>query len=143
MEVNIYIKKIFSEYLSYCKTNKRLTLKTIKAYSIELSQFNGYFRNTSEINISIDIIEKYIATINGVYKPKTVKRKIAYVKAFFHYLEYKNIITSNPFSKIIIKIQEPIILPKTIPLPFVEAILKATYNEISNGKTKKKRKRYP
>lgn len=120
------LKKLFSEYLSYCKTNKRLTLKTIKAYSIDLSQFNGYFRNTSEINISIDIIEKYIATINGVYKPKTVKRKIASVKAFFIIWNTKTLSLRILFSKIFLKIQEPIILPKTIPLPFVEAILKAT-----------------
>ena len=34
------------------------------------------------------------------YKPKTVKRKIASLKAFFHYLEYKELIDRNPFSKI-------------------------------------------
>ena len=133
------LKKLVSTYLSFCKSNKRLNAKTIKAYSIDLSQFQDYFNNISGVNISVDNLEEYIATIHIKFKPKTAKRKIASVKAFFHFLEYKNIITTNPFSKINIKFQEPIILPKTIPLPFVEAILKATYNEISNGKTKRKK----
>ena len=133
------LKKLVSTYLSFCKSNKRLNEKTIKAYSIDLSQFQDYFNNISGVNISVDNLEKYIATIHIKFKPKTAKRKIASVKAFFHFLEYKSIITTNPFSKINIKFQEPIILPKTIPLPFVEAILKATYNEISNGKTKRKK----
>ena len=133
------LKKLVSTYLSFCKSNKRLNAKTIKAYSIDLSQFQDYFNNISGVNISVDNLEEYIATIHIKFKPKTVKRKIASVKAFFHFLEYKSIITTNPFSKINIKFQEPIMLPKTIPLPFVEAILKATYHEISNGKTKRKK----
>lgn len=133
------LKKLVSTYLSFCKSNKRLNEKTIKAYSIDLSQFQDYFNNISGVNISVDNLEEYIATIHIKFKPKTAKRKIASVKAFFHFLEYKSIITTNPFSKINIKFQEPIMLPKTIPLPFVEAILKATYSEISNGKTKRKK----
>ena len=128
-----------ADYLSYCESNKRLNPKTIKAYRIDLLQFNNQFNDTAEIDILANDLENYIATIHNQFKPKTAKRKIASIKAFFHYLEYKTIITINPFSKINIKFQEPTVLPKTIPLPFVEAILKAAYEEISNGKTAKRR----
>lgn len=59
--------------------------------------------------------------------PKTAKRKIASVKAFFHYLEYKDYIEVNPFNKIHIKFREPVILPKTIPLHTVETLLGTMY----------------
>ena len=69
------------------------------------------------------------------YKPKSVRRKIASIKAFFHYLEYKNIILQNPFNKIQIHFREPVILPKTIPLYIVEEFLFTIYKQRSAAKT--------
>lgn len=130
---------LISEYLSYCKSNKRLNPKTIKAYRNDLLQFYEHFKTFTDVNIPVSELEDFIATIHSQFKPRTAKRKIASVKAFFHHLEYKDIITTNPFSKINIKFQEPTELPKTIPLTFVEAILKAAYDEILNGTTERKR----
>ncbi len=133
------LKELITEYLSYCKSNKRLNPKTIKAYRIDLLQFYEHFKTYTDANITVSELEDFIATIHSHFKPRTAKRKIASVKAFFHHLEYKDIITTNPFSKIDIKFQEPVELPKTIPLTFVEAILKVAYDEISNGTTVRKR----
>ena len=80
-------------------------------------------------------MEQYIARLHEQYKPKTVKRKIASVKALFHYLEYKDIIDHNPFSKILIHFREPVILPKTIPLHTVETFLSTIYKQRENAKT--------
>lgn len=66
--------------------------------------------------ITPNTLETHIAQLHQQYKPKTVKRKIASLKAFFHYLEYKDIIEHNPFNKIQVRFREPVILPKTIPL---------------------------
>ena len=49
------------------------------------------------------------------FKPKTVKRKIATVKAFTHYLLIEDVIDINPFDKIEVSFKEPVILPRTIP----------------------------
>ncbi|MDE7260040.1 MAG: tyrosine-type recombinase/integrase, partial [Lachnospiraceae bacterium] len=81
------------------------------------------------------VLENYIAYLHRTYKPKTVKRKIASLKALFHFLEYKEIIERNPFSKLQIKFREPIILPKTIPLHTVEQFLSAIYSQYRNAKT--------
>lgn len=64
-----------------------------------------------------------------------MKRKIASIKAFFHYLEYKEIIERNPFNRIQIKFREPVILPKTIPLQTVETFLSTIYRQLVSGKT--------
>ena len=36
--------------------------------------------------LSVANLDKYITHLHKQYKPKTVKRKIASLKAFFHYL---------------------------------------------------------
>ena len=64
-----------------------------------------------------------------------VKRKIASLKAFFHYLEYRDIIEKNPFNKIQVKFHEPVILPKTIPLHTVEVFLSTIYKQRNNAQT--------
>lgn len=122
-------------YLEYCKHQKRLDSKTLKAYRIDLAQFNSYFPSAGLPELSPDNLEHYIATLHQKYKPKTVKRKIASLKAFFHYLEYKDLIDRNPFNKMQIKFREPVILPKTIPLHTVEVFLATIYKQREAAKT--------
>lgn len=122
-------------YLEYCQYQKRLDAKTLKAYRIDLKQFHDYTPSTDIPDITPKILESFIGNLHQKYKPKTVKRKIASLKAFFHYLEYKEVIDKNPFHKIQVKFREPAILPKTIPLHTVEVFLSAIYQEQSNAKT--------
>ena len=103
-------------YLEYCKSQKCLDAKTLKAYQIDLRQFSEQISNINIPEITSEILEQYISKLHKQYKPKTVKRKIASVKALFHYLDYKEIINNNPFNKILIHFREPVKLPKTIPL---------------------------
>ena len=124
-----------TSYLEYCLTQKRLDEKTIKAYKIDLFQFSDGISTTNLLEITPSILENYIKKLHEKYKPKSVKRKIASIKAFFHYLEYRNIIIQNPFNKIQIHFREPVILPKTIPLYIVEKFLSTIYSQRSNAKT--------
>lgn len=121
-------------YLLFCKNQKCLDEKTLKAYRIDLTQFLELIRTNSLSAIDTNLLENYICQLHQIYKPKTVKRKIASVKAFFHYLEYKDYISINPFSKIHIKFREPVILPKTIPLNTIELFLSTMYNQLSFAK---------
>lgn len=122
------MKDCIKNYLEYCQHQKRLDKKTLKAYRIDLRQF--YEKNPSPgvSEITARMLEHYIASLHAMYKPKTVKRKIASLKALFHYLEYRNIIDHNPFNKTLIYFREPVILPKTIPLHTVETLLQYTNN---------------
>ena len=83
------LKTHIKNYLKYCTTQKCLDEKTLKAYQIDLRQFSQQHMKTIT-DINSDMLEKYIAILNKTYKPKTVKRKIASLKAFFSYLEYKD-----------------------------------------------------
>jgi len=102
-------------YLQHCLLEKGLSKKTIKAYRIDLTQFSCYA--DSNIN-SCDkmLMQKYLSLLHNQYKLKSVKRKVASLKAFFTYLVDEDIIHTSPFDKLRIKLHEPFILPKAIPL---------------------------
>jgi len=93
--------------------------------------------------ITTNILEEYIANLHIKYKPKTVKRKIASIKALFHYLEYKDVINQNPFNKLQIHFREPVKLTKTIPLKTVEKFLSTIYVQHDNAKTSYQKKNMP
>ncbi len=122
-------------YLTFCQDQKRLDRKTMKAYRIDLKQFSEQVMVTEILEITPNILENFITSLHQKYQPKTVKRKIASLKAFFHYLEFKEIIDKNPFNKIQIKFREPVILPKTIPLSIVENFLSIIYRERKQANT--------
>lgn len=132
---------IIEEYLTYCQTQKRLDGKTLKAYRTDLTQFVNYFQDLNFQTVSITDLETFIRYLNQNFKPKTAKRKLASLKAFFRYLEYKNKIESNPFNKIRTKFREPALLPKTIPLYTIEAFLSTIYHEHACATTNYKEKR--
>ena len=115
------------EYLHFCTTRKNLDHKTIKSYSIDLKQYAVFLSDYSLDWNDKKSIEKFIEYMHSKFKPKSVKRKIASLKAFFHYLEIEEIIEINQFHKIQIKYKEPFILPKTIPLKTIEIIMNYAY----------------
>lgn len=128
-------QKHITDYLEYCQMQKRLDEKTLRAYRIDLTQFLIYFQQAGMSEVTPKMLEGYIAELHQKYKPKTVKRKIASLKALFHYFEFREIMERNPFSKIQIKFREPVLLPKTIPLHTVEAFLRTIYKQLSDAKT--------
>lgn len=46
-----------------------------------------------------DTLEQYIAGLHRQYRPKTVKRKTASLKAMFHYLEYRELFLSTIYKQ--------------------------------------------
>ena len=131
---------IIKNYLLFCKNQKRLDSKTIKAYKIDLSQFAAFLSDDSSCTVAPNTIEDFITMLQQSFKPKTVRRKIASLKAFFHYLEYKDIILINPFNKLQIKFREPTTLPKTIPLHIIESFLSMLYKQMQSAPTKFQKK---
>lgn len=59
------------EYLEYCECRKRLNKKTLKAYKIDLKQYEEF--SVSKNYFSKDVIDTFITTLHKQYKPKTIK----------------------------------------------------------------------
>ena len=108
------------KYLEYCEYRKELDWNTLKAYRIDLRQF---FEFTQEDVPEKSKIEDYIVELHKKYKQKTIKRKIASIKAYYNYLEECEIIDDSPFRKIKVKFKEAAILPKIIPREEIETLL--------------------
>lgn len=123
------LEMLISGYTEYCKYHKNLDHKTLKAYSIDLKQFQNHI-SASNMEFSLKTtLNHYITEVHKQYKPKTVKRKIASIKAFYRYLEYEEILEVNPFNKIDIKFREPQRLPKTIPFYIIQTIIATIYKQ--------------
>lgn len=129
------LNNLIEVYLTFCTARKNLDFKTTKFYSIDLRQFTDFILTQNTKWYTKKSVEKYIDILHNNYKPKSVKRKIASLKAFFHYLEIEEIIEINPFHKIQVKYKDPFILPKTIPLNIIEQIIKFAYTEQNNSTT--------
>lgn len=123
-------------FLDYCKNRKALSDKTLKAYSIDLKQFNRHSKGIYNRNT----ICSYLSYLHNSFMPKTVKRKIAVLKAFTHYLMIEDIIEINPFDKIETNFREPRVLPKTLSLSTINGILSAAYSEYNLAVTEYHRK---
>lgn len=135
MVMTIQYTQLKDKYISFCESRKNLDQKTIKSYRIDLRQYNEFVEASGMEWREKESIERYIDELHKQYKPKSVKRKIASLKAFFHYLEIEDIIELNPFHKIQIKYKEPFILPKTIPISNIEAIINYAYEQYKKATT--------
>ena len=120
-----------SNYLNNCEFHKKLNAKSLKAYRIDLKQFQKFINQFNGGECNKSNINDYITDLHEKFKPKTVKRKLACVKAFFNYLEFEEILTINPFNKISVKFQEPSILPRTMSFDIIKSILSLPYKELS------------
>lgn len=127
------IKTAIQNYLNHCQFEKGLDSKTIKAYQIDLLQFSSFIQKEGN-SYCKENLQAYIACLHRCYKIKTVKRKIASLKAFFNYLEFEEVIDENPFSKIRVKLHEPSLLPRTIPLTSIDILLQHAYQQLASKK---------
>ncbi|MCH5301187.1 MAG: tyrosine-type recombinase/integrase [Ruminococcus sp.] len=125
------------EYLTVCKSMKGLSDLTLKAYKIDLQQFCD-FMNEKDC-FDKNELNSYINMLHSRYKPKSAKRKIACIKAFYRYMEIEDIIDFDPFHKIILKYKEPLKLPRTIPLSCIQSILTYAYDQYAISLTKYKK----
>ena len=134
-ELNLYLK----EYMDDCSLRKRLSKKTLRAYKIDLKQF---FDVISESSVDdFKKINNYILYLNQKYtKHKTIKRKLATVKAFYGYLEYREVIEISPFKKIRTKIKEPKVLPKIIQKEHLVIIFQWLIDKLENADTEYKKR---
>ncbi|MDR2025207.1 MAG: tyrosine-type recombinase/integrase [Hungatella sp.] len=123
--------QLIKRYLEYCQYQKKLNSKTLKAYRIDITQFQRFIDHT-ECNGLRGLLSSFVTHLHKEYKSKTVKRKIASIKAFYNWMECEEIIKENPFTKINLKFNEPKVLPKTISFDVIERLLKTAYNEDTN-----------
>lgn len=116
-------------YLYSCKFEKKLSPDTVKAYSIDLKQFMNF---AEEAPVDKVLLGRYVVYLNCEFSPRSVKRKLASVRAFYNALEENEDTFENPFRSSHFHIAFPKELPRTIPEKGVEQMLKAAYRQHKN-----------
>jgi integrase/recombinase XerD len=125
------LQEAVTQFLFHCRYEKNLSPKTLKAYSIDLRQFTEYLATNLEIAtlaaVDKTALRAYIKSLFGPLKEKSVKRKVATLKALFHFLEREDAIAVNPFRKMDVRIKETRRLPRTISLHDLKRLFKHLY----------------
>lgn len=124
------MEKLIDDFFFHCKFEKNLNYKTLRAYLSDIEQFKNYedIKNFNIVDIKKDVLKEYIKYLYSLdLKPKSIKRKVATLKAFFNYLEFEEKIVVSPFRKMRISIKEQKSLPKTIDIKNIKKLFSYLY----------------
>lgn len=113
-----------ASYLIWGEYERKLSPETLKAYRIDLRQFSEFFDGQWPDR---NMLSGYIKHLNRSFAPRTVKRKLASVRAFYHDLEFNGSLAENPFHKLRTGIRFPNQLPRDIPSQTVYDLLESAY----------------
>ncbi len=124
------LSALIADYLETGEYEKQLSPDTIKAYRIDLRQFLDF---TGGEWADRNMLNQYIKHLNQHFAPRSAKRKLASVRAFYHEMEICGELGENPFNKLHIRIHSPQELPRVIPEQIVQALLQSAYNAYMPG----------
>lgn len=114
------VKRAIENFLAHCRYEKNLSPKTLSAYGTDLKQFQAFLKTHARVanvkKVDKEVLRAYIRTLFAVSAEKTVKRKVATLKALFGFLERDDVIVVNPFRKMQVRIKETRRLPRTVSL---------------------------
>ena len=119
-------------YLQFCQSHKRLSHNTLRAYTIDITQFLGFLQEIGLAHkepkeITKESVQLFIDQLLRRYATRSCKRKIACIKALFNHMEFEDIIPVNPFRKVKLYIKEEKQLPRTIRIEEATEQLKYIY----------------
>ena len=104
-------------YICYCKYQKNLNNKTLKAYRIDLMQFFSWV-SPYDAYVSSTHIELYIEHLAKAYKTSTVRQ-----------LEH------SPFEKLQVHLRQERLLPRTIDNYTLSRIFSAAYSDLRESQS--------
>lgn len=96
---------MIQDFLRYLETEKRSAPLTIISYAADLKNFEAYLNDLSPQEsldgVSKAIIRSYIVHLSkSKLSPRSVNRKITSIRAYYRFLEQRQLISSNPSSTI-------------------------------------------
>lgn len=128
-----HVHESIEDFLNHCKFEKKLSDKTLKAYGIDLQQFLQYLNEETQLanirDVDKKVLSNYLDLLYSKGKPKTVKRKIATLRAFFNYLEFEDRVVVSPFRKMMIKVDQDQTEPEILNQEEIERLLKYIYKK--------------
>lgn len=125
------LSQAIEQYLGTCEYERNLSTDTLKAYRTDLRQFLKF---TEYEWADQALINQYIKHLNQNFAPRSIKRKVASLRAFYHDQEFNGLLQENPFHRLQVRIRSPKQLPRTIQDHIVYDLLQSAYDNYSPGK---------
>lgn len=121
---------LLDEFLKYLQLEKRYSPHTVKAYQIDLSQFQDFLEETYECVLQKakhPMVRSWLAQmLDYGISPRSVNRKITALKTFYKFLLKEERVKEDPTIKII-----PPKMSKKLPAFVEEGQMKALLDEVS------------
>nr|VFK37270.1 MAG: integrase/recombinase XerD [Candidatus Kentron sp. SD]VFK42304.1 MAG: integrase/recombinase XerD [Candidatus Kentron sp. SD]VFK79460.1 MAG: integrase/recombinase XerD [Candidatus Kentron sp. SD] len=125
------------DYLDFCRHHKQLSSHSLRAYFIDLGEFQRF----AGLSLLITECDKHLLRgyarhllTERALKETSVKRRIACLKALFRWLETEELLEINPFHKAAIKIKLPSRLPRSLGKDEIRRLLHAPVTGLGFGK---------
>ncbi len=118
---------VFDEYHLFLKLEKGLSVNTISAYESDLQQLKSYL---SDARIEIQDAQKehirdfFIEVASAGIHPRSQARMLSSIRAFFHFLNYKNKREDDP-TELIESPKTGFHLPEVLSVNEIDAIIAA------------------
>jgi len=128
----VSIAAAIEAFLFHCQYEKNLSPKTLKAYATDLRQFAAHVAGRGVARIAeVDrgVLRGFIREIFSTLAEKSVKRKVATLKALFNYLEREDTVVINPFRKMDVRIREARRVPRTIAWKDIQTFFAHLYRQ--------------
>ncbi|HZG42784.1 MAG TPA: site-specific integrase [Longimicrobium sp.] len=129
------VAEAIDAFLFHCRFEKNLSDRTLRAYATDLNQFIAGLAGRDD-KVQVTELGKlelraYIQQLFQRYGEKTIKRKIATLKALFGFLERDEVVARNPFRTMDVRIKETRRLPRVISKADLRLLFRHVYEELA------------
>lgn len=111
------IREASERYIRFCRGSKNLSPHTLRAYEMDLIDFQRFVGPRKEIRkIDKALLRNYLAHLKGEkgFAPTTIKRRLACLRVLFGWLEDEELIDRTPLYRLNAKITLPRQLPRAL-----------------------------
>ena len=111
------IRKACDLFLDYCRSSKNLSAHTLRAYEIDLNDFQRFVGVRKGVKaIDKNLLRSYLGYLKEEkgFKPTTVKRRLACLRVLFSWLEDEEVVGQSPLYRLNAKIALPHQLPRAL-----------------------------
>lgn len=111
------VARACADFLAHCRVAKNLSAHSLRAYGIDLKEFEGFAGPGIEVAaVDRQLLRRYLSHLfetRGL-KETSVKRRIACLKVMFRWLELDEVIPISPFHRLDARIRLPKRLPRNL-----------------------------
>jgi site-specific recombinase XerD len=129
------IATVSQGFLGHCRVAKGLSEHTLRAYSGDLADFMVHIGHAVPVSrIDRDQVRDYARSLleaRGL-KATTLRRRIATLKALFHWMEIEELISTNIFRRLDFSIRLPRRLPRALAPDEIRSLLDVARREAAS-----------